>query len=223
MNIQTVDFSVDRARTLGSTLGKVEVRQASLDDQGAIAELMYSAGPEIYDYLYKTGGHDPLDFIRYEFQSGIGICGYKNVTVAVKNGQVVGTGCFYDKTRYNKLVAGTGKNILAYFGVASALTIIWRSRHTGSVMKPPKAGELYLANFGVAPTERSQGIGSQLIEYKLKEARQQGYKIFGLDVAFTNPRGQALYTRLGLEVKKEKVFSDKNAQVPGCRKMELGL
>ena len=201
----------------------VEIRTARPDDRGPIAELMYSSGPEIYDFLYKTRKTGAVDFIRHEFGTGIGFCGHRNVTVAVKDGKVVGTGCFYDKITYEKLISGSGKNFFGYFGILGALPVVWRSRHLGSTMKPPKDGELYLANFGVDPNLRSQGIGSAMIQHKIAEARQQGYKIFGLDVAVTNPRGQALYTKLGLEVKKEKVFSGNDPKVPACRKMELVL
>lgn len=204
----------------------LEIRRAQPDDQGPIAELMYSSGPEIYDFLYKTRKRSALDFIRHEFKTGVGFCGYRNVTVAIRDGRVVGTGCFYDKQKYDRLVSGSGRNFFGFFGPLGALPVILRTRHIGSTMKPPKPGELYLANFGVDPALRSQGIGSALIKHKLAEARQQDYKIFGLDVAVTNPRGQALYTRLGLQVKKQKTFSGndpRNPLVPDCRKMELAL
>ncbi|HVL00527.1 MAG TPA: N-acetyltransferase [Dongiaceae bacterium] len=202
---------------------EVDIRTARPDDLGPIAELMYSSGPEVYDFLYKTRKKSAVDFIRYEFSLGSGFCGYHNVTVAVQGNKVVGTGCFYDRAVYEKLMMDSGKNFFGFFGLLGALPVLWRSRHVGSTMKPPKEGELYLANFGVDPNLRSQGIGSRMIRHKIDEAKRQGYTIFGLDVAVTNPRGQALYTRLGLEVKKEKVFSGNDPNVPACRKMELAL
>jgi ribosomal protein S18 acetylase RimI-like enzyme len=62
-----------------------------------------------------------------------------------------------------------------------------------------------------------------MIDQKIQQARDQGYRIFGLDVAVTNPRAQALYSKLGLLVKKEKQFSGNDPRVPACRKMELML
>lgn len=100
---------------------------------------------------------------------------------------------------------------------------LWRSRHINSVMRSPKPGELYLSNFGVAETLRSQGIGSRIIKHKLEQARQQGYDLFGLDVSSANPRGQALYSRLGLQVTREKPFSNPKAGLQPARKMELSL
>jgi len=198
----------------------IEIRTARSDDRGPIAELVYSSGTDIYDYLYKER---VLDFLRYEFASGVGYCGHPNVTVAVLGGEVVGTGCFFDRARYDRLLKGSGKNILGFFGPLGAPAVLWRSRHVGSVMRPPAPDEVYLSNFGVAPHLRSQGIGTRMIEAKAAEARAAGHRILGLDVSTGNPRGQALYTRLGFVVKEEKVFSDPNAGVHSARKMELAL
>jgi ribosomal protein S18 acetylase RimI-like enzyme len=216
-------------------LDGIEIRPARPDDRGPIAELIYSSGTDIYDYLFKTESlfktnslfktrsFTALDFIRHEFASGIGFAGYKNVTVAIKEGIVVGTGCFYDRARYQKLVKGTGKNILDMYGWLGMVPVLMRARHSSSVMKIPKDGELYLANFGVDPTLRSHGIGSRMIQHKLAEARQLGYRTFGLDVSIANPRGQALYEKIGMKNTGEKAFSDPESGVANVRKMELSL
>ena len=199
---------------------EIEITAARPEHRGPIAELMYSSGTDIYDYLYASRA---VDFLRYEFLSGLGFAGHANVTVALHEREVVGTGCFYDRDSYRELMNGTVKNYFGHFGKLRALPVLWRSRHVRSVVRAPKPGELYLANFAVASQLRSQGIGAKLILHKLDEARRNGYRIFGLDVSTNNPRGQALYTRLGMQVTKEKVFSNPNAGVPPVRKMELPL
>lgn len=218
-----MDTTLETARSTSTLLDAITIRPARPDDSGPIAELMYSSGMDIYDYLFKTRKTSAVDFIRHEFATGIGFCGHKNVTVAVKDGVVVGTGCFYDRARYERLLRGTGKNIFDFFGVLGSVPVILRARHNGSLMKPPRDGELYLANFGVDSRLRSHGIGSTMIRHKLAEARQQGYRTFGLDVSVANPKGQALYERLGMKVVREKTFSNPQAGVANCRKMELSL
>ncbi len=199
---------------------ELEIRAARADDSGPIAELMYSSGSDIYDYLYRS---KTLDFLRHEFASGRGFAGHPHVTVAVMDGEVVGTGCFYDRKQYDSLLKGTVKNMADFFGYVGVVPVMLRSRHLKSVMRAPKPGELYLSNFGVSQQHRSQGIGTRLIQHKLEEARQHGYDLFGLDVSVANPRGQALYNRLGMQVMKEKTFSNPNAGVNPARKMELSL
>ena len=202
----------------------MEIRNAKKTDKVNVAALIYSAGPELYDFIYQNNQHTAQDYIAYEFNSGRGFCGYNNVTVAVKNGEVVATGCFYDGKQYDKLLLGTALNMCLFygFGVASALL---RSSHISSVMKKPKKDELYLANFGVLTTLRGQGIGRTLIESQLATAKQRGYRIFALDVADTNPRAEKLYSSLGLVVTKVKTFSGKREgiTVPNSKKMEKEL
>jgi ribosomal protein S18 acetylase RimI-like enzyme len=52
---------------------EVELRPARPDDRGDIAGLMYSAGPELFDFLYRTDRVAARDFIVHEFRSGRGI------------------------------------------------------------------------------------------------------------------------------------------------------
>lgn len=200
----------------------MDIRPARPDDQGDIAGLMYSAGPELYDFLYRTDRHAATDFIAHEFASGRGFSGWRNVTVAVQDGVVVATGCFYDGRQQAALMRGTVQNALRFFALREVLPMLWRSRHVSSSMTTPRADELYLANFGVAPGLRGQGVGRALVDYQLATAKARGYRVFSLDVAVTNPRAQALYERLGLAVTRERHFTGRRPGItpPDTRKME---
>jgi ribosomal protein S18 acetylase RimI-like enzyme len=200
----------------------MDIRTAQLTDKAHIVDLIYSAGPELYDFLYQTSRHRAQDFIAYEFASGRGFCGYPNVTVAVRGGVAVGTGCFFDGKNYDRLSLQTLRNMIAFYGWREIVPVLLHTTHIGSVMKRPKKDELYLSNFGVAPACRSQGIGRAMLEQQVARAKQQGYRLFALDVAATNPRAQRLYESLGLQMICQKVFSGKRAghSVPDARKME---
>lgn len=197
----------------------MEIRQARKTDKGNISALIYSAGPELYDFLYKTSKTTAEDYIAYEFASGRGFCGYKNVTVAIKDGQVVATGCFYDGRQYNKLLLGSLLNMGLFFKLKTG-KVLKRSKHLDSIIRKPKLDELYLANFGVCSLLRGQGIGRTMIEQQLSWAKSSGYRIFSLDVADTNPRAENLYQRLGLKVTKVKNFTGKRMgiHVPNAKK-----
>jgi len=202
---------------------ELDIRQAHKDDKGPLAELMYSSGSDLYDYLFKTKNHSALEFIQFEFDSGIGFCGYKNVTVAVENDVVGGTACFYDGKAYKRLVSGTVKNVFKFYGPIKSLPIMNKMKHSSSLLKEPRPDELYLSNFGVSPALRGKGVGSLMIESKRAEAKKNAYRIFSLDVAESNPRAEALYSRLGYEVVANKTFSGKDNKVSNVRKMELTL
>lgn len=198
----------------------IEIRQARPNDRGPIAELMYSSGMNVYQYLY---GDQSIDYLEYEFALGEGFAGHRNVTVALQDGTVVGTGCFYDADRYPELIKGSLDNMVAFFDNSTIETVMTRASYTASIMKPPRDGELYLSNFGVSEHCRSQGIGSKMINHMLEQARRDNYSVFGLDVSDANPRGQALYTRLGLTVTEQKIFPIAEAGIAPAYKMELSL
>jgi len=203
----------------------MKIRTALIEDAPFIASLIYSAGPELYDFLYQTAECDSKEFIEFEFRSGQGFCGYPSVTVAVLDGIVVGAGCFFDGEDFKMLTHGAVTNVLSFYGQVGAWPVLERMKHVESVMKPPPRGELYLSNFGVNPDNRGQGIGRTMIAKKLEEARVKGYTVFGLDVAVTNTRAESLYKRLGLNFVEQKRFSGKREgyAVPDARKLELDL
>jgi len=198
----------------------VIIRKAQLTDQGDIAQLIYSSGMDIYDYLY---GDDALNFILYGFEQNLGFCGHSNVSVVIKDDEVVATGCFYDLEQFITNAKGNYQNILNFFNEVDAKQVLARLSKTASVVKPPKEGEVYLSNFGVSPSMRGLGIGTKLIEHELNQAREIGKTIFGLDVSAENPKAQKLYERLGLSIVAENTFEDSEAGVANSRKMEMAL
>ncbi len=200
----------------------MDIRPACPDDNGPIAEMLYSSGPELFDFIYETDRSTALDFIRFEFASGRGFGGWRNVTVGIIDGQAVATGCFYTRRDYLRLELETTLNMLRFFGWRLP-PIALRGLHFGSVIKLPRKGELYLSHFGVDESRRGQGIGRRILQHKIAETRDRGFRQFGLDVATTNPRAEALYRGVGLEIVTTKAFSGRRDgyPVPGYKKMEL--
>ena len=203
----------------------IEIRQAKKSDTGDITALINSSGPELYDFIYKTADKSPMDYIRYEYLSGRGFCGFNNVTVAVQNGSVVATGCFYDGKAYQKLLLGTLFNMFLFYGIVKIWKVLERAGQAGQTMEKPKPDELYLSNFGVSSALRGTGIGSLMLDSQIDSAKKSGYSIFSLDVAETNPRAEALYARKGLTVVRNKKFKGRRSgfEVPDAKKMELVL
>ena len=53
------------------------IRHASVDDIGPLADIMYSAGRELYDFAFNMGNLTARDYIRFEYQAGSGFCGHR--------------------------------------------------------------------------------------------------------------------------------------------------
>jgi len=203
----------------------MNIRPATAADVHSIAELIYSAGPAHYDYMHATARSNSLDYIRHEFASGRGFVGYRNVTVAEKDGQVIATGCFYNGRVFYRLMLGTVLNMFSHYGPLRVWPVLLRGHQVDRVMSQPGWRDLYLSSFGVSPKQRSTGVGSSMIRLKVAQARASGHRAFTLDVADDNPRAEALYARLGMQVTQRRQFSGhrRDITVPNSKKMALVL
>lgn len=199
---------------------KVKIRRAEKQDVNECVPLIYSAGIPLFDYIYQ---HDPISaetFIHKEFLSEYGYTSYKLHWVVEKDNKVIATVACYGKDDLLKMDSGTVKNILTMYWFRSP-RVLARALHSASVVTKPVASSLHIANFGVHPQYRSQGIGLSLLTYLKMLAQQQGHSILSLDVSCENPRGQRLYERIGFKAAQENQFKGvKNAKVPNGRRME---
>lgn len=200
-------------------------RRATTEDAMAAAPLVYSAGPEAFDYILRASGKESLDFLRYAFANGGGYQGFCNHWVAEREGRVVGVGAFYSGHDELRLTIGFVKQVLAFYSIGAAFGVIKRALEVAPMMKPITKDMLYVANFGVAPECRGQGVGAAMLNFQMAQARKQGFKRYALDVAVTNPRAQKLYEGIGLKFVRERKFRGdrERSPVPDCRRLEMML
>ncbi len=204
----------------------IQFRPAGRDDAEAAIQLVYSSGPNAFDFVFNTDKNGmAIDFLRNAWLDGAGEFGYRNHTVGTLDGRVVVVGGGWSgKTGVSYMVAGA-RQIIAQYGLWCGMQVIVRGLRTESVIPPPSAQHFYLGHLGVVPELQGQGIGQLLIRHLLDLGKAQGYTIAELDVAVTNTRGQALYERLGFHVMQERKSGLRNRY--GCvadhRKMQLRL
>jgi ribosomal protein S18 acetylase RimI-like enzyme len=67
--------------------------------------------------------------------------------------------------------------------------------------------EFYIDSIAVAPIARGKGIGTQLLQYAIAHAKQNGFKQVGLLVDLKNPNAQKLYERIGFKLGKKTPFA----------------
>lgn len=113
-------------------------------------------------------------------------------------GTLIGIAGF--KTHRGAFVAGGLRDLVRFYGLAGAL---WRSALLSLLARDTENRRLLTDGLAVAAPARGHGVGTALIDALSEEARRRGYPGLRLDVVDTNPRAQALYTRLGFEIEKE--------------------
>jgi ribosomal protein S18 acetylase RimI-like enzyme len=203
---------------------KISFRPARPEDLISVKPLIYSAGPELLDYIFSQSGKTPYDILDNAFPRKLGLLAHDIHTVAEVDGEVAGIGAFYDGKIYNRLSIGSFPAIVSTYGIGT-IPVMVRSLQSMTLMPPPARNTMYVSDLGVKPECRSHGIGTALLEYKREEAGKKGYKHFELDVSVNNTRGQALYDRLGFKLVREQKMrgNTKGKYVPDTRRMRIVL
>ncbi|MCP8464039.1 GNAT family N-acetyltransferase [Pseudomonas sp. ZM23] len=179
-------------------------RPARPADVDAAVPLIYSSGPEAFDYAFaRPGRNNAQDFLRYAFAQGSGQFGWRQHWVGELDGRVVAAGTVFGGEQNLGYLLAASRQILGFFG-AGSLPVIRRGLQLERIICPPPRRTLYLAHLGVTPELRGEGLGSQLIDHLLQRGRRAGVSMAALDVSAANPKAQALYERLGFRVQIER-------------------
>lgn len=204
----------------------VILRPARPEDVGAALPLLYSTGPDLFDYTFKhvTKG-SALDFLQHAFVDGKGEFGYQNHIVVVRHDAVVGIGAAFSGEQVLGFSLAVARQIVSFYGLRHAGPVMWAGLQVENVVRPPAPGEHYIAHLGVAAQARGQGIGSRLIHHFLAEGKAAGRRKAALDVSVANPRAQALYERHGFKVVGERRsrLRNQHTEVTSSRRMEREL
>jgi ribosomal protein S18 acetylase RimI-like enzyme len=199
---------------------EVTLRSAQADDVDLAVPLVYSSGPDAFRYVF--GEAEP--FLRRAFLDGRGEFGYRNHTVAVSEGRVVGVGAGYAGDTALTFTLAAARQIAGHYKLA-APGVIARGLRAEGVIEPPDRDVQYIAHLGVEPAMQGHGVGTLLVGHFIELGRAVGLARAELDVAITNPRAQALYERLGFVVIEERQSSLENGhgKVVNHRRMALDL
>ena len=185
--------------------------------------LLYSAGPQALEYAVATTTVSVETFLAAAFVSGRGFFGYRNHSVSLVEGSVVGVVAVYPLTRYIALSLQHAWQVWRHFGLPEFMPRMRRGVQLQSLMPPPGLAMVYLANFGVAPQWRGHGVGRAMLERQVDAAKRRGYRVLALDVSVENPRARELYERCGLRVVSRNRFAGPEFVVPDTLRMELAL
>ena len=191
------------------------------DDVENAVSLIYSTGPDAFDYVFKNSKKTAHDFLTYAFQTKGGEFSYDNHIGLYGGKTLIGIGSRFSKKDASKFLFYDGKNILSFYKSTSA-TIILHGLKIEGMIRPPVGKEIALAHIAISPDYRGKGLGSKLMLHlqSLPKAKDQYYV---LDVSLINPRAQALYKRLGYKIAKtyKSTLKSSYATVPDHHRMEL--
>jgi len=205
---------------------QVRFRPATPGDADVAVPLIYSSGPDAFDYVFMTGeGGDAQGFLRHCFVDGAGEFGWRNHWVGVLDDRVVAVGAGYGGEAKWPFTLAAARQIIGHYGLRGGLGVIARGLRVESVIRPPEGDMHYLAHLAVRPELRGRGVGRALIDHLIGRARDAGRRRITLDVAASNPRAEALYQRAGFRVTGERKshLANESGRVADHRRMERVL
>jgi ribosomal protein S18 acetylase RimI-like enzyme len=123
-------------------------------------------------------------------------------TAMLLDGQLVAVAGYWHQQHVLRFTLAGAWQILRFYGLIAGIRVIVRGLRLETIVKPPKKHIAYLGHFGVSPHIQGQGLGTMLIDELIRQAQNDGFDTFALDVSSANPRAQKLYERLGFVVKK---------------------
>lgn len=172
-------------------------RKARSSDVEAAIPLIYSSGPDAFDYVFCESSPDEATaFLAESFCRGRSEWGYQQHWVAELDGEVVGIGGLKYASQQFKFSLVAAREIFTYFRLAG-FQVILRGLRTEQVIQPPKRGVALIYQLAVSPRCQGRGVGRQLIAHLVQQAQNRGVATAGLEVAEQNPRARALYESLG--------------------------
>ncbi len=192
-------------------MSNISFRPCLPSDAIKAAPLIISSGPDAFRYIFAVDSLEDVErFVTYAFKQGEGELGYENHIAVIQNDTLVAVGAIWSSKDMLRFTLQGMRQIIHFYGLWRGVMVIRRALQLESVVQPPKQAIAYLGHFGVEPSARGLGIGTQLIEYLVKEGVGRGFDVFGLDVSAENPRAQQLYERMGFVVRQSNTGGSKN-------------
>jgi GNAT superfamily N-acetyltransferase len=170
------------------------IRKATLEGSEAITPLlMLATGEVIYKFIGEKNYLKAMAFLFHFVKSEDNQYSYQNCYVAEEDGTIVGAILGYQGADLKALRKPVTDFIHQNFD------------ENLKAEDETQAGEFYIDSLGVSPDHQGKGIGSQLLQFVIAEATEDGGTI-GLLVDKANPQAKKLYLNLGFVPVGEKTL-----------------
>ncbi|KKO89984.1 GNAT family acetyltransferase [Sphingobacterium sp. Ag1] len=169
------------------------IRSAQESDAHHVPEIMLQAMEDIiFRFIKKEDRSEAVNFLTQLFKQKGNLYSYEHTFVAIDhNGHILGSLTGYDGDRFIEL----RQPILDHMKELYNNNLIPEAETIGD--------EFYIDSIAVAPIARGKGIGTELLNYAITHAKQNGFKKVGLLVDLENPNAQKLYERIGFKLGKK--------------------
>ena len=161
------------------------------------SELIYLTMRQTADYLF--GSDHARQTLSRLFEMKSNRFSHQFSEVVCLSDKIAGLVVSYPGRSMKALELPTALRTVQAIGIFRFFRFIRRSLPLLHV-KEAEPDEYYISNIAVLPEQQGHGLGSHMLQWIEKKARQQGYRKISLTVDIENERAYALYSRTGFEV-----------------------
>lgn len=174
---------------------EVILRPAAPADAPDAAQLIYAAGPALFNRLFGPRPEEAVAFFQTLFALPDSVFSFENAIVAEQDGRVVGLAAAVPAAQYHRGSA-VPRQILRRgpLFLLRLLTVVFA---LGRSSQPPPPGTYYLGILSVTEPMRGQGIGTRLLEEVHRQAGAAGCTAVCLHADLGNAGARRLYERHG--------------------------
>jgi len=175
------------------------IRVATPDDASFAASMIHLSMDSLADHLFGQKAESIDEVIAKLFERNAGRFGYKDAFIAELEDEAVGLLIAIRGLDVNRRNFETIPHLVSVLGLIKAIGFIWRTvRLPGG--REAEDDELYIANLGVVPSMQGRSLGSQLLAYAERLAREYNLRKCSLIVGWNNTSARRLYERIGYQV-----------------------
>jgi GNAT superfamily N-acetyltransferase len=186
----TLQFSTDR----------LTIRPAEDRDVIWGADLMFSAGPGLFSYVFASTPDKAQEILRQAFAEPSHAFSYEFAQVLEVDDRLAGIVLGYPsevKRRAETNVQGIMAHILPLHRVPR---ILGNLADLSRIKQDVTEDTYFLLSLCIASEFQGQGLGTALLQDTEFGAKDLGCGRMALDMAYTNDRARQLFERLGYEV-----------------------
>jgi len=178
---------------------ELEIWPATSANASFAASMICLSMGSLADRLFAQKDETIDKMIAKLFARNAGRFGYNDAYIAELEDKPVGLLIVVRGADVNRLNLKTIPHLTAVLGFTKAIGFIWRAV-TLPGGREAENDELYIANLGIIPSMQGRSLGSQLLAYAEKLAREYNLKKCSLIVGWHNTNARRLYERIGYQI-----------------------
>jgi len=176
----------------------IKFRPCTPKDVELAVPLIYSSGPDAFNYVFNNGRYTAIDFLKSAFVTKGGEFSFDNHIAMLVEEKLIGVGSAFSGSKATSFTIHDACKIIKLYKFG-AVKVMSRGLRVEQIIKLPKKNELALAHIAIHEDMRSKGFGQAMMQYLMSHMKRKENNYFILDVSELNPRAKALYERLDFE------------------------